>query len=145
MTNRAARPLAILRVTLLALAMLIPTLAGAYGFVNRDRLFPRTDAVVVYGRESCGITRMVRAGLAERGIPYTFANIDIRAIDDELSFKLGPDFKEPRITLPVVHVAGRVLLTPTAQQVQEALAQVASPPRRDYSTFLKGADPVPHY
>lgn len=135
----------IIRAMLWAALVLIPSLLALHCFIHRDRIFPYTDTVIVYGRETCGITRMVRAGLSAQGIPYTFANIDVQAIDDELWHKLGPRFKETRITLPIVHVAGEMLLTPTAQQVQEARARSPSPSTRDYRTFLKGADPVPHY
>lgn len=103
------------------------------------------SAVVVYGRESCGITRMVRSGLEAKGIPYVFADINIQAIDDELDYKLGPRFKEARFTLPVVHVRGKLLLTPTADQVQHEFAAAAGQNDRDYSTFLIGSDPAPHY
>lgn len=145
MSAAAPRLKAILRATVLALAALIPAVVGGYGFVHRDRLFPEHHTVVVYGRESCSITRSVREGLHERNIPYLFADIDIPAIDDELRYKLGPRFKEPTYTLPVVHVAGQVLLTPSAERIAQALARVPPASPRDYSTFLNGADPVPHY
>ena len=145
MSKVAPRPRAIIRATLLALLAIIPSVAGLYCFVNRDRIFPDGKTVVVYGRETCGITQMVRAGLAKNGIPYIFANIDSRAIKDELRYKLGPKFEEPSYTLPVVHVAGKMLLTPTADQIQEELSHVRPSSTRDYSTFLHGADPAPHY
>lgn len=136
-------------VVLLAIALAALTAVG-YTYGNRDRLFPAGDTVVIYGRHECGITRLVRQGLEAQGIPYLFADADIPAIDDELWYKLGPRFKPQRITFPVVHVAGRLLLTPTADQVQQALAEhrAAAGPgasARDYSTLLHGADPAPHY
>lgn len=136
---------AIISGTLLALVVLIPFLFGVYCFANRDRLFPQMNSVVVYGRESCGITRMVRAGLDAKHISYVFADIDIKAINDELNYKLGPNFKEPRYTLPVVHVGGALMLTPTADQIQQELAAAGGNSSRDYSTFLNGSDPAPHY
>jgi glutaredoxin len=145
MSKVAPRPRAIILATVLALLVIILSVVGLYCFVNRDRIFPGQNTVVVYGRETCGITKMVRASLTEKGIPYIFANIDIEAINDELRYKLGPKFKEPSYTLPVVHVAGKMLLTPSADHVQEELSQVPLSSTRDYSTFLNGADPVPHY
>jgi glutaredoxin len=141
----ALRPRAIIRATLLALLVIIPLVVGLYCFDNRDRIFPEKNTVVVYGRETCAITKMVRAGLTEKGIPYIFANIDIEAINDELRYKLGPKFNEPSYTLPVVHVAGKILLTPSADHIQEELSHVPPSSTRDYSTFLNGADPAPHY
>lgn len=139
MTKQAPRARAILSATLLALLVILPTLAGLYCFANRDRIFPARNTVVVYGRETCAITRSVRSQLEAKGVPYIFADIDIRAIDDELSFKLGPEFNEPTITLPVVHVAGKLLLTPTADQVLQELSQARGQAVRDYSTFLNGS------
>jgi glutaredoxin len=135
----------IVSATLLTLVVLIPTLFTAYGVVHCDRLFPPHNAVVVYGRETCGFTKMVRAGLEARHIPYTFADIDVKAIKDEMNYKLGPRFKEPTFTLPLVHVGGKLLLTPTADQVQQEVARAGSHVERDYTTFLNGADPAPHY
>ncbi len=103
------------------------------------------NSVVVYGRESCGITKLVRAGLEAKHIRYIFADIDIRAINDELNYKLGPNFKEPSYTLPVVHVGGLLMLSPTADQIQQALMNAGSQNTRDYSTFLNGSNPAPHY
>ena len=139
----------LLRVAALSLAAVLVLLlvaATTYGYQYRDRLFPRSDSIVVYGRETCAITQRVRDGLATRGIPYVFADVDVPAIDDEMWFKLGPDFREPTITFPVVHVGGRMLLTPTTDQVaaqwQAGRTDAAT---RDYATLLRGAHPVPHY
>jgi glutaredoxin len=145
MTKPLPRARAILSATLLALLVILPTLAGLYCFANRDRIFPARNTVVVYGRETCGITSRVRSQLEARGVPYVFADIDIRAVDDELDFKLGPDFNEPTITLPVVHVAGKLLLTPTVDQVLQELSQAKGQAARDYSTFLNGSDPPPRH
>ena len=145
MQNRSVRLRAIVRVVLLTLIVVIPALFSAYCYVNRDRIFPERGTIVLYGRETCGITRMVRNELAARGIPYVFADVNISAIDDELRYKLGPKFSEPRYTYPVVHVGGKILLTPTADQVHKALSAVQAGQERDYATFLQGADPVPHY
>ena len=76
----------------------ITVLLSQYCYVNRDRLFPERGTVVVYGRETCGITKMVRAGLKAKGISYHFADADVKAIHDELRYKLGPKFKEPTYT-----------------------------------------------
>ncbi len=135
----------IVRATLLSLVVLIPTLFSVYCYVNRDRLFPTGETIVVYGRETCGFTLAVRRGLAAQGIPYIFADINISAISDELNYKLGPKFKEPRYTLPVVHIGNKLMLTPTAEQVAQELLHTQANKARDYSTFLNGADPAPHY
>ncbi|WP_374257280.1 glutaredoxin family protein [Aquabacterium sp.] len=136
---------AILSATILTLIVLIPSVVGVYGFAYRDRLFPVMSTVVVYGRETCGITKIVRSGLDAKHIPYVFADIDIRAIKDELNYKLGPRFNEPSYTLPVVHVGGKLLLTPTSDEVEQAAQEAASLNDRDYKTLLNGADPAPHY
>lgn len=141
----APRIRAVISGTLVALVVLVPLLFGAYCFANRDRLFPPMNSVVVYGRESCGITKMVRAGLDAKHVPYIFADINVKAIKDELNYKLGPNFKEPSYTLPVVHVGGALMLTPTAEQIQRELEAAGSQSSRDYSTFLNGSNPAPHY
>jgi hypothetical protein len=145
MSSQTPRIRNIISATLVAVVVLVPLLFGAYAFTHRDRLFPPMNTVVVYGRETCGITKMVRSGLDARHITYVFADIDVSAIKDELNYKLGPHFKEPRYTLPVVHVGGALLLTPTADQVQNALIKVGGNATRDYSTFLDGSNPAPHY
>ena len=145
MQNRSVRLRAIVRTVLLTIIVVIPALFSAYCYVNRDRIFPERGTIVVYGRESCGITRMVRGELSAKGIPYVFADVNIAAIDDELRYKLGPKFNEPRYTYPVVHVGGKILLTPTADQIQKAVSVEQAGTERDYATFLQGADPVPHY
>ena len=140
------RLLRIAALSLAAVLVLLLAAATTYGYQHRDRLFPRADVIVVYGRETCGITRRVRDGLASRGIPYVFADVDVPAIDDEMWFKLGPAFREPTITFPVVHVGGRILLTPSAEQVAaQWQAARTDAETRDYATFLRGARPVPHY
>lgn len=138
-------PKAIFGATLLVLLVVIPSLIGLYCFVNRDRIFPSDNTVVVYGRESCAITKKVRADLTDKGIDYIFADINIEAIHDELRYKLGPNFKEPSYTLPVVHVAGKILLTPSVDQIREEMSHAPLMPTRDYSTILNGANPVPRY
>lgn len=145
MQNRSVRLRAIVRTVLLTLIAVIPALFSAYCYVHRDRIFPERGTIVLYGRETCGITRMVRDGLSAKGIPYLFADVNIAAINDELRYKLGPKFNEPRYTYPVVHVGGRILLTPTADQVLKVLSAEQAAKERDYATFLQGADPVPHY
>jgi hypothetical protein len=140
------RLLRIAALSLAAVLVLLLAAATTYGYLHRDHLFPRADVIVVYGRETCGITRRVRDGLASRGIPYVFADVDVPAIDDEMWFKLGPAFREPTITFPVVHVGGRILLTPSAEQVATRWQAVRTDAAtRDYATFLRGARPVPHY
>lgn len=145
MQNRSVRLRAIVRTVLLTLIVVIPALFSAYCYVHRDRIFPERGTIVLYGRETCGITRMVRDGLSAKGIPYLFADVNIAAINDELRYKLGPKFNEPRYTYPVVHVGGKILLTPTADQVIKVLSAEQAAKERDYATFLQGADPVPHY
>ncbi|MFZ6771852.1 glutaredoxin family protein [Undibacterium sp. SXout7W] len=145
MRTNSIRPRIVIRTVLLTILVAVPTLFSAYCYVNRDRIFPARGSIVVYGRESCGITRMVRNDLAEMGIPYVFADVNVSAIHDELRYKLGPNFNEPTYTYPVVHVGGKILLTPTAEQIQRELSVKQERTARDYSTFLNGADPVPHY
>ena len=139
---RACRVVALVLVAALVLLLAVAT---AYGYRHRDRLFPVSDSIVVYGRETCGITQRVRDGLAARDIPYVFADVDVRIIDDEMWFKLGPQFREPRITFPIVHVNGQLLLTPTAEQVVAQWQIRRDDTGRDYATLLRGAKPVPHY
>ncbi|MGE5453195.1 MAG: glutaredoxin family protein [Acidobacteriota bacterium] len=144
MRKNSIRPRVVLQAILLTILVAVPTLLSIYCYVNRDRIFPERGTVVVYGRESCGITRMVRNELSQRDISYVFADVDISAIRDELRYKLGPKFKEQRYIYPVVHVGGKVLLTPTADEIQSELSAAPAKTTRDYSTFLNGADPVPH-
>jgi hypothetical protein len=141
---RAPRAKSIIVTTVVAMFVLIAVAFCSYCFANRDRIFPAKNTVVVYGRETSGITMAGRSQLDAQRVPYIFADINSQAIRDELRYKLGPKFTATSYTLPVVHVAGRLLLTSSADEIVRELSIAGDQVSRDYSTFLNGSDPPPH-
>ncbi|MCX5864005.1 MAG: hypothetical protein NTW42_02900 [Deltaproteobacteria bacterium] len=136
--------------SLILILVFIISSVSTYSFINRDRLFPLKNKVIIYGREKCGITLEVRGELEKRNIEYIFANVDIPLIDSEMWYKLGPRFEKKTVIFPVVHIAEKMLLTPTADQIEKEKIQYEEVTDkinldRDYTTFLNGANPPPHY
>ena len=134
----------------LSIAGLLALGASTYSYVNRDRLFPFQDTIVVYGTEACSITQRVRSELAARHIDYVFADADVPAISDELWAKIGRSRVPQWITFPVVHVAGRMLHTPSPDEIVAARDAYlrglgSAAPARDYATFLHGGELVQPY
>jgi glutaredoxin len=111
------RRLAVWYIKIVALmSILMVSFLGTYIGINHDRLFPRQDQVVIYGRDSCRVTSALRQYLDERTVPYIYANIDKPLM--KLEFEAQLNLSEERaVPLPVVLVGGRTLESPDQEAV----------------------------
>ncbi|MFA5941638.1 MAG: glutaredoxin domain-containing protein [Sinimarinibacterium sp.] len=102
----------------LALALAV----ASYVVAHRDRIFPEPGTVVVYGRDSCGITTYMRTTLAERNVPFTYVNVDDGFLEDQemlhaVTYVTHPDSDPSYVHFPVVRVAGQLLERPSSNDV----------------------------
>lgn len=75
--------------------------------------------VVVYGSRWCGITMMLRRHLDRAGVPYRFVDWDSNpGVRAQLEWLAGG-----RLASPTVTVGGQVLVQPSAQELEWALAR----------------------
>jgi glutaredoxin len=75
--------------------------------------------VVVYGRDSCGITRRMREALSEQGTPFEYKIVDHSAVADELHARMqSQGLSTRRYGLPVVDMNGVLAVRPSVQLVQ---------------------------
>jgi len=91
---------------------------------NTDRISgfdtPEGQYVFVYGRDSCGYTKRMRAQLDSAGIGYSYKAIDDEKVADELHNKMrsaGVDTR--RYNLPVVEVNAYILVRPDIGEVTD--------------------------
>lgn len=75
--------------TLFLIVFFFIVLIVAYIAMNKQRLMPAPEQLVVYGRDSCGHTSLLRSLLDDAEIDYTYANIDKGFIELEMWIKLG--------------------------------------------------------
>jgi hypothetical protein len=122
------RRLAIWYIKLVALAsILLLSFSCAYVAINHERVFPRQDQVVVYGRDGCIATSELRKYLDAKAVPYIYGHIDRPLMKLEFEFQLN--LSEARVVpLPVVLVGGRTLESPDHEAVL-ALWQEARNPK----------------
>lgn len=76
-----------------------------------ENLRPR---LIVYGRNSCGLTTQMRKSLAQRGITFEYRIVDNAAVADELhSHMESQGMATQRYNLPVVEIHGNLYQRPT--------------------------------
>jgi hypothetical protein len=76
--------------------------------------------VVVYGRDSCGLTRAMQQELARTGVPFDYQVIDLPATSDLVHARMRQSGLETRsYRLPVVDVSGTLLVSPSPTAVAE--------------------------
>ena len=83
--------------------------------------------IVVYGRESCGYTRRIKAGLAQARLPFESQSVDDREVAALLHARMqaaGIDVR--RYNLPVVDVSGEISVRPDLDDVVEAFASASA-------------------
>jgi hypothetical protein len=90
---------------------------------NATNVGPLYDVpyVVVYGRQSCSLTRKMMEDLDQRGIPYTFKSTDDQQMKTEElipRMKAAGIFESP-FGLPVVDVNGDLMIRPRVSTVVE--------------------------
>lgn len=101
---------------LAVMSVFLVSLTGTYVAMNHKRIFPPIDQIVVYGRDSCGITSDLRQYLDEQTVPYIYANLDKPLMSYEFAAQLT--LSEARaVSLPVVLVGGQVLERPAHEVV----------------------------
>lgn len=76
--------------------------------------------VVVYGRDSCSITRSMREALTEQGTPFRYKAVDDPVVADELHKRMqSQGLNTRRYLLPVVDVNGQLAIRPKKQWVND--------------------------
>lgn len=76
--------------------------------------------VVVYGRDTCGITKRTLAGLSRAGVPYEYRSVDSPGVGDELHPRMqasGIDTR--RYGLPVVDVSSTIRVRPQVDTIAD--------------------------
>jgi glutaredoxin len=89
---------------------------------HRDRIFPALDTVVIYGRDTCGVTTDMRTTLTEAKVPFKYVNVDDGYLQDqEMQYlvQVIPHQKPQSgyIQFPVVRVAGQLFERPDHERV----------------------------
>jgi glutaredoxin len=87
----------------------------------RDSLY-----VVVYGRDTCGITKRMRAALDRAGVPYEYKSVDNAGVGDELHPRMqAAGLDTGRYGLPVVDVNAEMFIRPKANIIADKYQQFA--------------------
>lgn len=74
--------------------------------------------VVVYGRNSCGVTSAMRKALTQQGVPFEYRIVDQPVVADELHAHMKQQgLSTRRYNLPVVEVNGELSIRPDAAAV----------------------------
>lgn len=85
---------------------------------------PASPYVIVYGRDSCGITRKMKKNLQGKGVAYNYRNIDEVAVADDLHQKMASlGISTRQYNLPVVEVNSRILIRPDVAMVMDVFAR----------------------
>lgn len=71
------------------LCFFLLVLVASHIVINKQRVLPDADQLVVYGRDTCGYTTLLRHQLDENNIDYIYANIDKTFVETEMWIKLG--------------------------------------------------------
>ncbi len=82
--------------------------------------------VLLYGKTTCGWCQKMEKDLDAHDIPYTFQDLKIKAVNDELHprmKKAGLDTR--RYNLPVIDVNGEFLIRPDIDKVAEVYNAVS--------------------
>lgn len=76
--------------------------------------------IVVYGRDTCGLTTRMRKSLADSGVPFRYAIIDEDAVLAEVSGRLAKIGHSGGFGLPVVAIGGDTAIRPSVDAVVRA-------------------------
>jgi mycoredoxin len=83
--------------------------------------YPETARVVVYGTSWCAATQIIRRHLERLGIPYRYVDLERDPVGAaQLRWWSGG-----RLSHPTVSVGGAILIEPTLDELDAALAQTA--------------------
>lgn len=89
--------------------------------VNKVEPLYDESYVLLYGKTTCGWCQKMEKDLNARDIPYTFQDLKIKAVNDELHprmKKAGIDIS--RYNIPVIDVNGEFFIRPDIATVVEA-------------------------
>jgi hypothetical protein len=85
--------------------------------------------VVVYGRDTCGVTSRMLADLDRSGIPYEYKRVDEPQVANELHPRMeAAGLNIRRYGLPVVDVNAEMIIRPNPNTVAEKYQQFAQAP-----------------
>ncbi len=74
--------------------------------------------MVVYGRETCGLTQGMKRELTRGSVPFRYEIIDDRSVADRVHSRMeNAGISTRRYRLPVVDVSGRLFVSPKAGEV----------------------------
>jgi glutaredoxin len=79
--------------------------------------------IKVYGADWCPLTKMALAHLDRRGIKYQYIDID----EDKEAARWVADQNDGKEKKPTIDIGGRVLSTPSNQELDEALEAASQP------------------
>ena len=87
--------------------------ADPFALSEDDLEYLRGQEILVYGRDTCGLTNGARQLLEEKDIPYRYYNVDNDArANQEMWTKIrATGHTEGRVTFPIVDVGGRVSIS----------------------------------
>ena len=111
-------------------------LVGTIGYVSFDKFNAQTGSgleplhessyVVVYGRDTCGITNRMLADLDRSGVPYEYKRVGDSRVSNELHTRMETaGLSTRRYGLPVVDVNAEMIIRPEANAVAEKYRQFA--------------------
>jgi hypothetical protein len=119
--DRQSRLLITIGVIMVAAACMlgIVALASSLRQVPETGPLQETPYVIVYGRQSCSVTRQTIDGLERAGIPYTFKSVDEGDVVQELHprMRAADLLGDNGYDLPVVDVSGTLMIRPSLSTV----------------------------
>lgn len=123
---------------------------ASYGKINAtvtDGPVPLYESsyVVVYGRDTCGITNRMLADLDRAGVPYEYKRLNDPHVGQELHPRMEAAGLNTRsYGLPIVDVNAEMIIRPSATSVAEkyqAFAQVAKATSTDQGSSHSSSEP----
>ena len=84
---------------------------------GNEPLYP-VPYVVVYGRDTCGLTQGMKRELMRGRVPFRYEIIDDRSVADRVHARMkNAGISTGRYRLPVVDVSGQLFVSPKARDV----------------------------
>jgi hypothetical protein len=114
-----------------------------FGDVGEEGPEPLYDSsyVVVYGRDTCGITKRFLADLDRLGTPYEYKRVNDSGVNAELHPRMEEaGLSTRRYGLPVVDVNAEMFIRPDPNAVAEKYQQFAKVARKAQVTNARETD-----
>lgn len=77
-------------------------------------------SITVYGADWCSLTKLARRFLDKKGVKYKYVNID----EDKTAAKWVAEQSGGKEKKPTIDIDGKILVEPSNEQLEEALAVV---------------------